>query len=778
MTSEFSTELAAAFGPETGPSRPEGRKLDIKRLLRMRGLLMVGVFLTSAIPVCLAAWFLIPLKYEAWANIQFLQKRPEVLGLGDEDYRRNYEQWVQTQVSLMGGNTIQTRVLDLPAVRSLPVLADTRDPLLKLKSMIQARLNPGTELATISVRARDRDVALLIVDETVAKYMNYALGLTTSQDADIVSTLLSEEKQVEQELATLRDRISQRKRLTGVALLADKEAISAETQTYHENLALAKTDLFGMTTDVEQSEEVIANLTALKAQFKETPDEPIYEYGIETTVTSDRSVGVNKDALAAQEVELAQLEDVYQPGAKQLKVAVQARDTAEKSLADAKRKAREEALESLIETYRMQLDTASRQLESAQARVTEFESKLSEGEARAMELSEALADVELMEKDAEGLEARLGRIRTRLRDKSVESNAPANIQIASTAQAGEAPDYGPRQQSMVLAVAACMCLAVGLGIARELTDQQVRTPQDVALATNLPILAVIPDAKLDRLPVKKDGLLVAADHPDSTTADEYRRIITRVIYPPEGSAELNTCLVTGPSRADGKTSVACNLAIALAQASRRVLLVDVGARRADVERLFGYARGPGLSEALSGTADSSHVVRETRYPDLHIVGPGMSTGSLAGRLASRDAIEFFEKAEEAYDHVIIDTPPALLMADAKLLAPVVDGVVLVVGSQVSSLGMVRRCCNEFRQIGANLIGVVLNSVKLTPGGYMRENLDQFYAYSQDDGGGAPAEWSVEPPQAPTRPVDDEDAEDAPSIILVEDGEPDDGSEDR
>ncbi|MFO7975861.1 MAG: hypothetical protein R6V12_14645, partial [Candidatus Hydrogenedentota bacterium] len=181
--------------------------------------------------------------------------------------------------------------------------------------------------------------------------------------------------------------------------------------------------------------------------------------------------------------------------------------------------------------------------------------------------------------------------------------------------------------------------------------------------------------------------------------------------------------------------------------------------------------GPGLGDVLFGEREPNEIVRETEYANLYVIGPGTQRDIVVGKLASRDMVAFFEQAEHAFDHVIIDTPPALLMADAKLLAPVVDGVVVVVGVGASTTGMVQRCLNDLRQIGANVIGVVLNKVRPTRGGYLRRNLHQYYDYLEEGRGKQTGMPEVQLAY-------DEEEEDA-SIVLVdseENGEDEPGEE--
>jgi capsular exopolysaccharide synthesis family protein len=185
-------------------------------------------------------------------------------------------------------------------------------------------------------------------------------------------------------------------------------------------------------------------------------------------------------------------------------------------------------------------------------------------------------------------------------------------------------------------------------------------------------------------------------------------------------------------RGDGKSSLTSNLGIALAQAGRRVLLVDMSYRRPCLENLFGLDAREGLAEILGRSTTSDSQVNSTRLAGLFVLGPGLDSENLVGKLASRDMVTFLESATQQFDHVILDTPPWLIMADARLLAPLVEGVLVVVGSGVSTLGMVTRCLKEVKESGANVLGLILNGTRSTPGGYMKKNRELYHGYDSND----------------------------------------------
>jgi Mrp family chromosome partitioning ATPase len=134
--------------------------------------------------------------------------------------------------------------------------------------------------------------------------------------------------------------------------------------------------------------------------------------------------------------------------------------------------------------------------------------------------------------------------------------------------------------------------------------------------------------------------------------------------------------------------------------------------------------------------------RVTQFETLHVLGPGLRSQDLVELLASKEMADFLNGAEDLFDHIIIDTPASLLMAEARLLAPQVDGMIVVVGSDVSTFGMLRRCLDTMSETGGSVLGIVMNGLRQTPGGYLRRNLDLFYREGPLPGPPAATEPSI------------------------------------
>jgi capsular exopolysaccharide synthesis family protein len=201
-------------------------------------------------------------------------------------------------------------------------------------------------------------------------------------------------------------------------------------------------------------------------------------------------------------------------------------------------------------------------------------------------------------------------------------------------------------------------------------------------------------------------LLVAALAPHAVPAEQYRTIRTRIAFSENGHAR-RVIVVTSPSIGDGKSVTAANLALTMAQeVSSRVVLLDADLRRPTVHSLFGLPQQPGLAEVLTGEAALEDALVELPDFRLTVVTAGVPPERPAELLGSGAMRRVLDALRSRFDRVIIDTPPALPLADVGVLAPLTDGVVLIVRAAVTAKPLVERALAAFDH--GRLIGLVLN----------------------------------------------------------------------
>jgi protein-tyrosine kinase len=192
-------------------------------------------------------------------------------------------------------------------------------------------------------------------------------------------------------------------------------------------------------------------------------------------------------------------------------------------------------------------------------------------------------------------------------------------------------------------------------------------------------------------------------------AEQFRTLRSR-LYQLRSSQELHTILVTSPVPGDGKTFVASNLAHAIVrQPDRRVLIIDGDLRASRLHMQFGAPRTPGLADYLNGDADELAVLQQGPESGLFLIAGGNAATNPSELLANGRLKLLLDRVGPAFDWVIIDSPPCVPVADARVIADICDGVVLVIRAGSTPLASAQKASQELQ--GKNVVGVVLNTVE-------------------------------------------------------------------
>ena len=665
MSTEFSTDLVPYSPSPGGPSRPE-RGINIVRMLRLRAPLMIGIAAITAAIALPAVWVSVPRQYTATERLQFASEDPSIMyGQGGESTTR-YERYVNSSAMLVQDAKFLTRVLIEPEVRSLKVMMAQPDRLTYLQDKLTARPIPRTELLEISGTFPDAESATTIVSMAAKNMEQWALDQEKEYRKTVDKSLLTEEETLKKQKDAQMLRIQNaQEKLTAPHLGVDNGSSGGALQAL---LGQAKQAASNAKSESDRADERLKFLQGLEAQRKKSPDQEILEANVEVQAKSDPQVSSFREQQMRLTTEIEA--SPYPSGSPRLASKEALLKSAQEGLAKSLREARRVALTTLLQNAEIDAQVKTKSAADAELLVTEYNNKLNEEQKNAGEIYKSQMNIENERQLLSEIDGRLQKVREQLHRIEVEKDAPPRVHRPSDGTMSPArPDYGKRMKLAVLALGGAIGLGMAAGLLRELTDQQLRNSEDVSYITPLPVLASIPHSPVDGAPNGAATVALLETVSDSAFTDEFRRILSRIVYPPEGAVEVKTILITSPSRGDGRTAMACNLALALANANRRVLIVDVCSRRPGIEASFDLEPAEGLAEVLAGDESAEELIRETEHENVFVLGPGLGGREVSGKLASREAVEFFEAAEEAFDHVIIDTPPSLIMSDAKLLSP-------------------------------------------------------------------------------------------------------------
>jgi polysaccharide biosynthesis transport protein len=318
-------------------------------------------------------------------------------------------------------------------------------------------------------------------------------------------------------------------------------------------------------------------------------------------------------------------------------------------------------------------------------------------------------------------------------DTSVNSAlATSKVRVIQRPEVPRYASWPRKKMNLLLGALAGVGLAIGVAFFRESLDRSVKSNEEAEGLLQLPTLATIPNFALAApiargrfLPVKRAGgsaapaspssRLVVARDPWSPIAETFRILRTALLYS-QGPAP-QVIQVTSAAAGEGKTVTALNLASTLAEAGRRVLLVDVDLRHPGCHEVLGVALRPGLSSYLDGSADLARVVREISSPRLSFISAGARPANPAALVGSERMRTLLDSMREHFDFIVLDSPPVLPVTDAVLLARAADSVLMVLKGQAAPGDLVRRARDQLLLVGARIAGIVVNNVNRSWGDY-------------------------------------------------------------
>ena len=382
-----------------------------------------------------------------------------------------------------------------------------------------------------------------------------------------------------------------------------------------------------------------------------------------------------------------------------------------------------QAVDQLIAASEANLtEAAQTQLASLDARIARVD-QLAARNSSEMNALPALEAEELRLANAVESYRKLGE---QLRDESQrlrisEAVQVGQVEILDLATLPAAPLGNGRMPRVVVGMVVGLALGCGAAFLRERLDTTISRRAELQDVLNLPALALVPrnsasarqvslrDRLLGSLDKRRDAddELRALSPIDRAAAEAYVTLRTNLLYSRAGGAP-RTIVVTSSAPGDGKTTVASNLARAYAQQGARVLLVDCDLRRSRLHRLFAVAAQPGLCEVLQGRAIEAEAVVETSVSGIWLLPAGGAPEHPSELLGGAEMRELVEHAREAFDVVIMDTPPALAVADAAILGARSDGVVFVVRAGATERDAARTALDQLQSVGARIAGAVLN----------------------------------------------------------------------
>lgn len=668
-------ESGAAFNPQ----RMTGR-ITLGTLWRYRWTFIITAVLLG-VPAGIAAWRFVVPEYRAGAVIEVSPVIPRlVFKTEDNGLIPLYRQYLNTQVAILRSAEVLNRVLDRPEVQQThwyrepaAVLRTPLPPLERLAEALAVGSRRDTQVLDVKVTARRSGEAALLANAVVDAYLRVVGESLQQTDRFLGEALDKEYKALRGEIEGREATISQLRKGLGTGdpeqLLSGRrtrlEELEAQRQTLRREIALTQWQL-------ERAQAA--------AHARETPD-------TENSPDSAPAPPFDIDP-EWRRLSLALEEGRHQVELKQARLGeanpqmIELRANVE--LTERLLRQREAQLEqrwaavasgTLSPDGAMAASVDPREALSAQLEKQRYQEALltKDIELAADEVRRTAEIVQTLTKENDTLRHKRDAyeaVRTRMMQRDLERQVPIAIRRQSDAIAPSRPhNAGRRLMLVALAMCGAAGMAAGLCYVRALRDPAVRGAADVPGSAEAPFLGY--------LALLRDGRQ-AAPHEEAAQVEHMRMVRTALLERLTGERGAAVIVTSAGARA-GKTTVAVLLAKSLAQCGKRVLLVDADLRNPSVAGRVGIQPEPGLVGVLTRTVRDEDALRSNGVPGLQVLPAGrLITEQDMELLANGGFSTSLKRWRERFDFVVLDAPPILSVADARILARQVDGTVMVV----------------------------------------------------------------------------------------------------
>jgi succinoglycan biosynthesis transport protein ExoP len=408
------------------------------------------------------------------------------------------------------------------------------------------------------------------------------------------------------------------------------------------------------------------------------------------------------------------------------------------------------------------LSGIEKQYQAAAQRETRLRKDLNEQYGETMKQNEGAIQAKIYQQDIDTNRALLDKLLHSQKEIVISSASQRNNVRVTEYSPVRGPVGPPRTRNIVMSIFLSLLGGIGLVLFLDYLNNKIESVEDIDRYLHLPALGVIPIFPLGKARKRLTGtaaskaLTTAAWHGNghgggmiltevestSSIAESYRQLRTAVLLSSAGHPP-RTMLITSSQPAEGKTTTSVNMAISLAQTGAAVVIVDADLRRPRVHKIFGLKNSRGLCNYLAGECEISSLI-QTALPNLYVLPVGPLPPNPAELLGSTKMRQVVEMLSSNFDYVVIDSPPVASFADSLILSSMVEGVIVVVKAGFTPREMAQRTKAHLHSVGAKILGVVINHIKLQPHDYYYYSTYYSRYYYQSGGEGAEAGLEQEP----------------------------------
>jgi capsular exopolysaccharide synthesis family protein len=686
---------ALASGPDAGA---------LLRALRRRWVAAALLGGTLAAITGVTAWFLLSPKYTAFATLHVAYTPPSV-GLVKPDgvSRADFGTYMRTQAAQIKSRRVIWAALKRDEVKRLNLEAREKDPVSFIEDELKVDYADNSELLTVLMNSTDPQVSLVVANAIKEAYMDEIVYAENQARIKRVADLDKAYTEAQNTAKTKKKALEKMAESLGgdpsswVAKQLELQSAIRDAQTQANTarfeMVKAQSALDSYEGRARAMEQAATSPAALESALDADPEAKKMEKDIEQArellnAYADRGANLNAPTPLAAMRRIQSLEGKLEQRRTKLR-------------ADLKKRI-ESGTKDESQLARLQLESQVKQWKDLHEKLQADVGALI---ARSSKMNKSSGDYENLNDETKRAEAIVADIDSQLQREKIELQAAPRI---SRYQDAELQKKDIKKQLLAAGASPlAMLLAVCTGLAWfEYRKRRVQSAGEVARGLGIRVVGAVPELpNLERHLVGPGGEPELEGHPVLESIDAIR---TLLLHDADARA-TRVVMVTSAAGGEGKTTLAAHLAGSLARAGRKTLLIDGDLRTPAAHQLFELPMQPGFSEVLLGEVEAADAVQETPLDGLNLMAAGQWDREVLYALARGGMEGVFEKLQEEFDFIIIDSHPVLAATDSLLIGQRVDAVLLSVLREVSQMPKVYAAAQRLSSLNIRVLGAVVNA---------------------------------------------------------------------
>jgi capsular exopolysaccharide synthesis family protein len=651
--------------------------LDYWRVVRVRLPLIILVFLLVVITAGVAT-YLAPRRYLSSVTMQVKEDNKMHIFNGDAA-ERNDPRFATTQFQIIQHKEILYPVIDTMKLMQKWELSSREMTYLKLRRMLTISEVRNTDLIMISILDKDRQEAADLANTIAGEYQKKRID---EQQSWVARSLVQLEDEVIKQRTKTENLRDQMTKIRLEARINDLNPESVEDPRQAEEQVLISVE--GQVNDMRIK---AAALRSKMEQIQGMTDDQIIR-SLKTFEMDDATIAQifpQYEASVSEEAHL--LASGLGPNHPTVQSLRAKKEVYANQLHD--------QIINLRKSLASNLEISQKTLEAMELKLSEARTGQQDAKTKALSYQEAKNEYLKAKRILESAE-------TRYSTEAMQRSMPQSpATIWEKAEISDFPAKPNIAQNMILAVVVGLVLGGGLAFLIEYLDTSVKSIQDLEAALGIPVLAVI-----------AQGVAILKDSPSDCPDAEGYRIMRANIDLNRRSSEAKTLTIISGGAGEGKSTTLNNLAFTFAKGGYRTLIVDADLRRPSQHRFFSASNEKGLTNYLTTECSFESLVQSTPFKNLFFLPSGYLPGDEVDILYSQRMMDLMQEVKNSYDIIFFDSPPILGVSDASVIASAVDMTILVVQHRRFPKAMLKRLKQRIDEVGAVVIGSVLNNAAL------------------------------------------------------------------